>query len=190
MTKHIVFVTGNSQKFQEVSRWVSMLDQSIKLEQLDLDIAEYQSLDVEYIAKEKAKIAWAFVQKPLIIDDGGIYLEKYNCFPGPLSKYVFQGIGLEGIWQLAQDDPRAYFLSCIVYIQETDVYHSFEGRSHGRLIKPEKEVTNMQMPFTEVFIPNGAHKTFEQLRHTKEAETYHHRFDAAKKLVAWLKNNN
>src|SRR5690242_7385651 len=103
MTKTLYFVTTNAGKFEEVKKWINELDPSIDLIQVSLDIPEHQSLDVHKVALAKAIDAWNLVKKPLLIDDGGIYLEKYNKFPGTLSKFVADGIGIEGILTLCKD---------------------------------------------------------------------------------------
>lgn len=186
MKRHIVFVTTNSGKFEEVKKWVDKLDPSVELEQAAIDLPEYQSLDVHTVAIGKAYEAWRLIQRPLLIDDGGIYLEKYNQFPGTLSKYVFQGIGFDGFWLLAKDDPRAYFLSCLVYMDKVNDYHFFEGICKGTIVPLKGAVTHPQLPFTDVFVPENYTQTFGQLRDTEEELKFHHRFKAIKKFLSWL----
>ena len=187
--KTLLFVTTNTGKFEEVQRWVNQLDPTIALEQASLDIPEPQSLDIHTVALAKAQEAWKLLKKPLLIDDGGIYIEKYNKFPGTLAKYVFEGLGLEGIWTLAKEDPRAYFLSCLTYLENPCSYEFFEGRCYGKLIKPEHEVKSKHLPYTEIFIPNESTKTLAVLRGTEEEKACHHRFKALQKLLTWLQEH-
>jgi XTP/dITP diphosphohydrolase len=186
MNKRIIFVTGNADKFKEVERYLKELDPEIILEQIDIELPEFQSLDIQKIALAKAKEAWRLLQKPLLIDDGGIYLERFNNFPGPLIKYVLQGIGLEGFWILAKDDPRAYFLSCLVYYYGPDKYQFFEGTCYGNIIAPSGTVSRKQLPFGDMFIPKGSTKTLTQLQGTEEERACHHRRKSLEKLVHWL----
>lgn len=189
-TMSILFVTTNAGKFEEVRRWIKQLDPSIVLEQAPIDLAEYQSLDIHEVAVGKAEQAWKLLQKPLLIDDGGIYLEHYNKFPGTLAKYVYEGIGLDGIWKLAQDDPRAYFLSCIIYKHSPDTHYIFEGTCYGKMIKPDAHAqAHASLPYTRMFIPNDSSKTLAQLRGTEEEKLYHHRYKSLSRFVEWLKNN-
>ncbi len=185
----IAFVTTNTGKLEEVQGFLSQLDQSIILEQVAIELPEIQSLDIHKVALEKAKEAWSALQKPLLIDDGGIYLERYHQFPGPLVKYVYQGIGLEGFWLLAKDDPRGYFLSCLVYYYGPDKYQFFEGVCHGTFIKPPAIITRKELPFTEMFIPQGSTKTLAQLHRTPEGYECHHRCKSLEKFVAWIHNH-
>lgn len=186
VTKHVIFVTGNKDKFHEVERYLHELDPSIVLEQAALELPEYQSLDIKKIALAKAQEAWKVLQKPLLIDDGGIYLERFNNFPGPLIKYVLEGMGLEGFWLIAKDDPRVYFLSCLVYYYGPDKYEFFEGVCHGTIIKPSAPATRKQMPFTDIFVPEGSTQTLTQLRGTPAEQAYHHRRKSLEKFVQWL----
>ncbi len=187
MKKSIKFVTTNNGKFEEVKSWIHELSSSVELEQAPLDLHEIQSLDVASVGIEKAAAAWNILQSPLLIDDGGIYLTRYNNFPGPLSKYVFEGLGFEGFWHLAKPDPRAFFMSVFVYKDNEKSHHLFDGKSLGKLIDPTNiELGHAQLPFTKMFVPTGSTKTFAQLRGTEEEKKYHHRYVALKKFLMWL----
>lgn len=183
---HITFVTTNNGKFEEVSRWLAQLAPFLQIEQAAIDIPEYQSLNVQEIAHSKAQHAYNLLNKPVLIDDGGLYLDKYNNFPGPLSKYVYQGIGFEGTWLLAQADPRAYFLTCLVYMYNQNSCKLFEATCQGRLIEPRNYNGHKNLPYSSIFMPIGSSKTLAELRGTQEEENYHHRFKALKEFITWL----
>lgn len=185
----ITFVTTNNGKFEEVKRWLAQLDATLIIEQAAIDVPEYQSLDVQEVAFSKARDAYNLLKKPVLIDDGGLYLEKYNNFPGPLSKYVFQGIGFEGTWLLAQADPRAYFLNCLVYASGPCALQLFEGISKGRLIEPADFSGHKNLPYSSIFIPTGSTKTLAELRGSPEEQKYHHRFQALQNFVTWFRKN-
>ena len=182
----LIFVTTNTGKFEEVQRWIQELNPAITLKQAAIDLSECQSLDIRTVALEKAQKAWEILQEPILIDDGGIYLEHYNKFPGTLSKYVYQGIGLEGVWLLAKENSKAYFLSCFVYISSPSDYHFFEGTCHGVVIEPISAITNEHLPYTYMFVPEGQTKTLAQLKNTEAEKEWHHRLKAVKKLLAYL----
>jgi len=190
MIKDLIFATTNSQKFQDVKRYIDKLNPSIILHQTDLEILEPQSLDIKEIAIFKAKYAWEQIKKPLIIDDGGIFIEKYNQFPGALSKWVFKGIGLDGIWLLAQENPKAYFQSTIAYIDGPDNVKLFSGIITGKIVKPKQSVQNLIMPYTEIFMPDGTDKVYAELKHTIDENKYNHRYKATEELVKWFNSHN
>jgi non-canonical purine NTP pyrophosphatase (RdgB/HAM1 family) len=190
MAKTITFVTSNNKKFEEVKRWLVQLDPSIQLEQADVDLPEYQSLDVYEVAAGKIKEAWQQLKKPVIIDDGGIYSHKYPLFPGTFSKYIVKAIGLEGIWRVIEDDPRASMKCVIVYADSAHKPEFFDGECPGILIDPKNAKKNPELPYTEIFIPDGHTKTFAQLRGTPEEIPVHHRYKALKAFVTWLQQQS
>lgn len=184
MSKHITIATTNTGKFQELKRYINHFDPQMYVEQEVLDVPEYQDMDIKKVALGKAQYAWDILQRPLLIDDGGIYIEQYNQFPGVFSKYVFEGIGLEGIWKLAQDNPKTYFLNCLVYIWAPQSYEFFEGKTHGTLIAPSINA-NKSLPYRSIFVPEGFDKTLEELWHVNEDQSYNHRYKAIEKFVSW-----
>lgn len=188
MIKNITIVTSNNGKFQEIKRYFQLLAPDIELTQADLEVPEYQDMDIGKVAIGKAEHAWNILQKPLLIDDGGLYIEKYNRFPGVFSKYVFEGIGLEGIWQLAKDDPRVYFLNCMVFKDSKESNHLFEGMNKGTLIAPSGSIAHKQLPFRSIFVPEGHTKTIDELWLAGQDHHINHRFKAVEKLVLFLKN--
>lgn len=188
--KEILFVTGNAGKFKLVNNSIKELDSSIILTQIDIDVPEIQSLDTQEVAILKAKEAFKILKKPLLIDDGGIFLEQYNNFPGALSKYIFQGIGLEGIWKLAKDNPKANFTAFLVYIDNIDSYKVFTGTITGRLVEPRGPVQDLSLPYREIFIPDGSDKLLSEIKDTEEGKKYRHRFKATQEFINWFNNKD
>ncbi len=182
----LTFVTGNKSKFEDMQRYFKQINPMIELVMCDLHVPEIQSLDIEKVAQAKAAYAWEKLQRPLIVDDGGVFIECYNRFPGTLAKYVVKGIGLEGIWRLAEKDPRAYFLACIVYQDEPGVSHIFSGICYGKFIKPDTAIRNPEFPYQEIFVPNGAHTTYAQLREEGKVDSFSHRRMAIEKMNEFL----
>lgn len=188
--KQITIVTSNHGKFEEIKRYINQLDPALAVEQASIDVPEYQDMDIEKIARGKAQYAWNMLKKPLVIDDGGLYLEKYNKFPGAFSKYVYEGIGLEGIWLLAHDDPRAYFLNCLVYKDCDESEHLFLGMTQGHLIAPTGTMGHKQLPYRSIFIPEGYTQTIDELWNHPTFHTMHHRFKSVEQLMQFLKTRN
>lgn len=185
------FVTTNTGKFEEVQRWLYDLAPDITLEHYALDLPEYQSLDVVEVAKGKSDVAWQIVGKPVLIDDGGIYLMAYNQFPGTFSKYMIQALGFEGIWKLAHDDPRAYFLSCLIFKNNATDYHIFQGHCYGHLIPYNATISApASLPYTKIFIPEGYESTLASLRGSEQEKTFHHRYKALQQFVQWYRASN
>jgi len=189
MSKILHYVTTNTGKFNEVKRFIEALEPSLSLVQAPVDIQEIQTLDQSAIALDKAKQAWNAVQKPLLIDDAGIYFERYRQFPGTLSKFVWEALGLEGINSLIHEGDPAYFLLTMVYVEGPDAFHVFEGRCNGRLTKPEVFNGDPSLPFDLFFIPEDQQKTYLELK--KDFETFqqfNYRIRALKAFLQWYKS--
>jgi len=182
----ISFVTSNKNKFEEVSYWLAQMVPGIELEHVDLDVPEIQSLDVREVVIAKAQAIWKEIQRPFIVDDGGLYLTKFKNFPGTLSKYVYQGTGREGFWLLGKDDPRAYFLCIILFYQGPDDYHLFEGKCLGKIIEPGNVTAPSQFPLLSMFVPDGMTKTLAELHNSPEVQNITHRHKALVAFVDWL----
>jgi non-canonical purine NTP pyrophosphatase (RdgB/HAM1 family) len=187
MQKEIYYATSNDGKFEEVKYFIQKNEPQIKLKQFKTDIPEIQSLNQKKIAIDKAKKAWNIIKKPLLIDDAAAYFEKYNNFPGTLSKFVFQGIGFEGIKRLINSGDKAYFLLHMIYMDSKDSITIFEGKNEGTLIKPRKFSGKPNFPYDCLFVPKGSDKTYGQLRNTKESDKYFYRIKALKKFLKWWK---
>ena len=94
MQKQIIIVTSNKGKFNELKRYIQMHDSSLQVVQEALDLPEQQDMNIRNVALGKALHAWELVKKPLIVDDGGIYIEKYNQFPGVFLNLCMKALGL------------------------------------------------------------------------------------------------
>ncbi|MBD3273480.1 hypothetical protein GF385_03990 [Candidatus Dependentiae bacterium] len=187
MKKEIYFVTGNPGKFEEVKKYIEKNVPEIEIKQLKADIPEIQTLDQKEIIIDKAIKAWEILKKPLIVDDGAMYFEKYNKFPGVMSKYVAIGLGFEGLKKIVENEDKARFLLYIAYIDSPESIKLFEGKSEGKIRKPDKFNGNPHLPYSCMFVPNGTDKVYEDLRHTKEGEPFLHRIKALKKFIDWYK---
>lgn len=184
MKKDLIFSTGNSSKFKNVKKYIEDLNPTINLIQQNIEIVEPQSLDLQEVAIFKAKDAFNKIKKPLIIDDGGLFIEKYNNFPGALTKWVFKGVGADGIWKLSQEDPRSYFQTIIVYVDSQNI-KPFSGITKGKIIQKKDAIKDLIMPLTEMFIPDGYDKTYAELSENQE-QYYNHRYKAVEKFISWL----
>lgn len=184
MKNEIYYVTGNAGKFEEVSEFFQKKCPELNIKQYSLDIDEIQSLDQEAVVRDKVKKAFAVLNKPLLLDDGGIFFEAYNQFPGTLSKFVFQGLGFKGLFKLVEEDNRAAFILQLAYTDGKQI-QLFEGICRGTVVIPSDLSSHPQLPFTAIFKPNGSDKTLAELRYTPDFFHYSFRQQALKKFVEW-----
>lgn len=183
--KEILYATGNSGKFEEVATYIAKHAPSLKVAQFSAEIPEIQTLDQRAIALDKAQKAWELAKKPLLIDDSAIYFENYHLFPGTLSKFIWQGLGFDGIKKLFNEGDPAKFLLYMVYIESPTHYEIFEGSCEGTLTKPEVFKALPTLPYDAIFIPNGTKQTCVELRYSSLAPQYLYRLRALQKFLTW-----
>jgi non-canonical purine NTP pyrophosphatase (RdgB/HAM1 family) len=75
----MILITGNKNKVKEFEFILGF-----KIENIDLQLEEIQSIDVEEVAKHKAKSAYNMLKKPVIVEDTGLYFEELNGLQGAI----------------------------------------------------------------------------------------------------------
>ncbi len=184
----IYYSTGNSGKFKEVSSYLSKNEPDINLKQLDQDLIEIQTDDQTEIAIYKAKQAWEILKQPVLVDDAGFYVKKYKNFPGTLSKFVYQGLGFEGMFKLFAHNDPAQFVVVLVYIYGPGKYRVFEHSSEGRVFIPAGEMhLDPKLPYLSIFSPEGFDKSYSQLRAIQDDSILNPRIHALKAFLNWYK---
>lgn len=181
----LYYATGNSDKFDAVNRYLEKNLPHIVLKPCVQDFPEIQSYDQRAVAVDKARQAWDYLQKPVLVDDAGIYFEKYRDFPGVLTKFVYRGIGIEGLCKLTEPGDKATFRLSMVYYYGPETYEVFVGECPGHIIHQEHFVTGEYSPYDQIFAPEGRKETFAELLQSGQAEQYHYRIHALKKFLHW-----
>lgn len=187
MKKVIYYATTNPGKFDEVKRYINEHEPSIDLHPFTEDFHEIQTTDQKAIALDKADQAWQRLKKPVLVDDSGIYFDHYNNFPGTLSKYIFNGIGFEGILKLTKDDNRATMRLLMIYKENEEECHIFEGVTPGKIVVQPSSHYHPSLPYDALFMPNGSDKVMGLIRGTDEEKKYAYRLKALQKFLEWYK---
>lgn len=183
--ENLSFVTGNNHKFSEVK--AILAEFHVSLVQENMNYPEDKEADISEVALTAARNLSAELQKSVIVDDTGLYFEAYQNFPGPLPKFVFQGIGYEGIFRLLEGKSRkAIFKTIIGYCEPGSVPLLFEGELSGtiaeRVFCPEIDA----MPYERIFIPEGKNQVMIKMAR-EEKNSFSHRALAVRKLGNYLK---
>lgn len=178
------FVTGNPVKFEEVSTFFAKYAPHISIQQCNVDLAEIQTLDQTAIALDKARQAWNLLKKPILVDDTCVYFERYNEFPGTMTKFAYKTLGLDGMFKLMESGDRMSIRVVLVFMYVDDAYSIIENTTHGRFDKTHRlDLHRTEAPFDTVFIPDGATETVDILRLKGEAEPYQYRMQALHKFL-------
>lgn len=182
----LTVVTSNTKKAKEMIR--SLQEFGIETEHVSADLNEPQSLDAKVIVAAKAREAFTLTGTPVIVDDSGFYVEKYNRFPGTLSKYIFKGIGHDGLFSLIQEGDRAHFECNVAYMDGELVEPMiFTGTYPGRVTEDCPRDPNEEMPYAPLFIPDDSSQRLFEM--TPEQRSNDHRHQGLRACVEWLRVN-
>ena len=185
--KTITYVTSNNGKFLEVQQYLKRHAPEIDLVQEAVEIEEIQSMDLKVVATDKAKKAWQVLKAPLLIDDAGVFFNRWNQFPGVFTKFVCQGLGMEGIRRLIEPGDTGYFKLFLIYADEQGGLHSFEGRCDGQLTPDYQGTSHVDLPFDVCFKPEGLTLTYAEIKQDKAHEDYFYRLRAVKSFLIWYR---
>jgi len=179
-SSEVFFVSSNEHKFEEVQRILSNLGVNIKLFKTTLE--EIQSNSLNEIAKRKVIDAFTKIQKPVIIEDDGLFINSLNGFPGPYSSYAYDTIGNKGIIQLLQNSEHrdAKFVAIIAYCNGIDEIKLFESSIPGKI---SKEIEKGGWGYDPIFIPDGESKTYANV---SDKDKFSHRSASLKKFSDWF----
>ena len=174
------FATSNENKFQEAERILSNLGVQINFFKTILE--EMQSDSLSDIAQQKAIDAYNRIQKPVIIEDDGLFIDSLNGFPGPYSSYVYDTIGNKGIMNLLGNSEvrDAKFVSIIAYCDESFNPKLFESSIPGKI---SSIIEEGGWGYDPIFIPAGESKTYANV---SDKDKFSHRAASLKKFSNWF----
>jgi len=156
----IYFATHNPGKVREFRQ---ILKGVCELEHIELEYSEIQSDDPEEVAKHSAKLLADRYQKPIVVEDSGLFIKALNSFPGVYSAPIHKQIGLKGILRLMEGmkDRSCEYRSAVGFcIPDRDPL-SFLGKERGMIADAERG--DLGFGHDPIFIPEGETKTYGEL---------------------------
>lgn len=189
LTIMITFITSNIHKVEEAENIFRNFN--IELEHIDLGYTEPQGT-LEEVAIAGAKYVSRKLNKPVIVEDAGLFIKALEDFPGTYSSYVQDTIGNKGILKLMDEfkydkDRYAEFRSVIGYCAPNIEPKIFLGKVSG--IIAFEEIGNKGFAFDPIFYVPKMSKTFGELT-TDEKNQFSHRRNSLELFVNWYKSNN
>ena len=177
----ITFITGNEHKVIEAENIFKV--HGIELEHIDLGYMEPQGT-LEEVAMFGAKYASRELNRPVIVEDAGLFIRALNDFPGTYSHYVQDTLGNQGILKLLNNVPDRYaeFRSVIGYCAPNSEPKTFLGKVEGEISVEERG--NLGFAFDPIFYVPSLDKTFGELT-TEEKNQFSHRKNSLKKFIEW-----
>ncbi len=190
----LYYVTSNPVKYQEGVGFFKGHLPHVALHQCDIDVQEIQTLDQTAIAIDKARQAWQSLQKPVLVDDTSVYFDAYPNFPGTMTRFVYQTLGLKGIFKLAVTGERMNIRIVLVLMYGENQYITIDETIYGTINTTHRvDLHNSAAPFDTIFIPDGCTETVDELRLAGKAEPFLYRIRALKRLATYFnqeKQNN
>jgi XTP/dITP diphosphohydrolase len=176
----LFFASSNEHKFQESERILSKLGIQINLFKTTLE--EIQSNNLNDIAEKKAINAHDLIQKPVIIEDDGLFIDSLNGFPGPYSSYVYDTIGNKGIMNLLENSQirDAKFVAIIAYCDDDYGVKLFESSIPGKI---SSIIEKGGWGHDPIFIPDGESKTYANV---SDKDKFSHRAASLTKFSSWF----
>ena len=152
----LYFITGNKNKFEEVSTILP------SVEQLDIDLPEIQDIDAKKIIKVKLLEASNHKKDEFIVEDTSLHLDCLNGLPGPLIKWFIKTIGNEGIFNIVEKlgNNAAEARTIIGLAQSPGNIYYFEGSIKGTIVSP---VGKSVFGWDPIFQPEGFSKSFAEM---------------------------
>lgn len=178
----LTFVTGNKFKLAEVKQLLDFEIDSAKLE-----LPEIQSLSSEEVAIQKAKDAYIQLEKPLIIEETGVFINALNGFPGPLIHWFGESFGFEDTHRLLKDyDDKSAVAKVVIAYHNGNEIHTFVGEIEGKIVEPRG---GNGFGWDSIFEVEDTGKTFGEFDdYTKEVTSM--RKIAVEKLKEFISNES
>ncbi len=175
----VTLVSGNAGKLVE---WKRLFPDNFILETADIDLDEIQSMDLMAIIADKARRAYERIGKPVLVEDVSAGLVKLGGLPGPFIKYFELSLGMDALYQLAEQSGDSAIVTCTVAYFDGATLIAAQGDTVGTVV-PARGTNGFG--FDACFVPDGGDKTYGELR-PSEKDAVSHRGKAIAALVKQL----
>jgi XTP/dITP diphosphohydrolase len=177
----LVLVTQNQHKLKELTPLFKKYD--VEFDTTPLEKYEIRSESIEEIARIAAKTAFEILQKPVVVDDTGFFVDALNGFPGSYAGIVLKKIGYEGILRLMNDkEDRVSKFETVVGYYDGQHLESFVGTITGAVARQPGGEGGFG--YDPIFVPEGFTKTYAELS-LDEKVSISHRTRAFEEFLRW-----
>ena len=182
------FATGNDHKIEEAKAAVSQFGIGIK-KMDEFRKVEIQHPDLSEIASSALAVIVSQTDKPVFVEDSGLFVHQLNGFPGPYSSFTFETLGIDGILKLLEDSKsrKAEFRSAVAFGMNGKLLANFTSATEGTIQMQPRGKNGFG--FDPIFVPMWTSKTFAEME-LKEKTIYSHRAKAISKLALWYLNES
>ena len=140
-----------------------MRDHGYELEHVKTTYPEIQADTLEETIAPGLRWLMERYNRPIMIDDSGLFVDALKGFPGVYSSYVFKTVGCDGILRLMEGvkNRSARFECCIGFLVPGKEPHMSKGVAKGSIA--EKKAGTGGFGYDPVFVPEGYTKTYAQI---------------------------
>lgn len=165
----LTLVTSNEGKYRSFRNSVETVE-NLKLDRVDMDYPEdHDSNSTRKIARKGARHCFEKLGEPVIVSDGGLFIEAFNGFPGVNTGFVMDTLGNEGILNLMKNEEnrKAEFQITVGYAgpERTE---TFQGAMKGHITRKKRGEEGFG--FDPVFQPDGFEKTLAEKPELRDSE--------------------
>jgi len=178
--KQFFFITSNQGKLKEAQEILK----NFKLIGKKIDLPEMQTLDLDLLIKEKARVAFKIIKKPLIVEDTSLIFRAWKKMPGPTMKWFLQTVGNHGLIKMLKAYKNRKALAiCSIGCIDNKTIKIFHGEVSGIITKKPRGKNGIG--WDPIFQPKGFNKTFAQMK-AQEKNKVSMRRVALEKLKRYL----
>lgn len=166
MSKLPIFITGNQNKADYLSRQLS-----VRLKHQKIDLLEIQSTDLHEIVAHKLEQAYGVCHQPVLVEDVSLVFNALGDLPGPYIKWFIEHAGAEACCKMLDgfEDRSAVIRCTFGYYDGTDMQF-FDSELTGT-IAPTPKGTN-GFGFDTIFINEGYTITRAEMSQQENEQTY------------------
>jgi non-canonical purine NTP pyrophosphatase (RdgB/HAM1 family) len=176
----LTFVTGNSSKAKQISRYLSF-----PVVQQAIDLIEIQSLDGAEIIEHKVREAYKQLRSPVLVEDASLQFLALGKLPGPLIKWFLAELGNDGLCKLLNGyEDRSALASVQFGLYDGQAFRIFSDERAGSIALTPRGSNGFG--WDPIFIPAGHNKTWAEMNDTELRATAM-RTTALAELDAYLK---
>ncbi len=140
-----------------------MREHGVELERIRTPYPELQAESLEITIIPGLQWLTSKFDRPIMIDDSGLFIDALKGFPGVYSSFVFKTIGNDGILSLMRGmkDRGARFECCIGFMRPGQEPFIAKGIAKGTI--SESKLGTGGFGYDPVFVHEGYTKSYGQL---------------------------
>lgn len=190
----IFFATSNKAKIE----WAQLALKKFGIEvvQLEMELVESRHEDPAEIALEKARQAYTLIKKPLMVEDGGFFIEALNGFPMTHVKFSLKTLGVPGIMKLLKGEKnrKAEWRMTVALVLGGKKHRTFTFVDKGEIAEKVRPVERKCMSdywriYIPKMIPNDLTLSEISGEDIKKWDRYYNSHNQYQKMGQWLKKN-